>query len=147
MSDGLLVPGPGIPAPGPGDPATAETYPRLIAEAELRQRPVISGPGSHPHRVWVTAGWEPNGYGWLVHGSGPSGEPLDPSLSWRARNSTGRWHLVSGMSWGVVTQTKGMIKMNLAPPLHPEATSLHVILSGPGCQVQATVPLDWGPAR
>ncbi len=95
----------------------------------------------------MAAGWEPQGQGWLVHGSGQDDEPLDPSLSWRARDSTGRWHLVSGMSWGVATQARGMIKMYLTPPLHPEATSLDVILSGPGCRVQATVPLDWEPAR
>jgi hypothetical protein len=40
-----------------------------------------------------------------------------------------------------------MIKMYLTPPLHPEATSLDVILSGPGYRVQATVPLDWGSGR
>jgi hypothetical protein len=39
-----------------------------------------------------------------------------------------------------------MIKMYLTS-LHPEATSLDVILSGPGCRVQATVPLDWGSGR
>ena len=44
-----------LPVPGPGDPAMAETYLRLVAEAELRRRAVISGPGPHPHRVWVTA--------------------------------------------------------------------------------------------
>jgi hypothetical protein len=78
---------------------------------------------------------------------GSSGEPLDFSLSWRARDSAGRWHVVSGMSWGMATQTRGMIKIYLTPPLHPEATSLDVILSGPQCRVQATVPLDWEPAR
>ena len=95
----------------------------------------------------MAAGWEPHAQGWLVHGTGPSGEPLDLSLSWRARDSTGRWHLVSGMSWGMTTQTKGMIKMYLTPPLHPGATSLDVILSGPRCRVQATVPLDWASGR
>ena len=40
-----------------------------------------------------------------------------------------------------------MIKIYLTPPLHPEATSLDVILSGPECRVQATVPLDWEPGR
>ena len=33
----------------------AEIYLRLIAEAELRHRPVISGPGPQPHRVWLAA--------------------------------------------------------------------------------------------
>ena len=93
----------------------------------------------------MAAGWEPRGQGWLVHGTGPDGEPLDVSLSWRARDSTGRWHLVSGMNWGVASQARGMIKMYLTPPLHPEATSLDVILSGLECRVQATVPLDWEP--
>jgi hypothetical protein len=95
----------------------------------------------------MAAGWEPQGQGWLLHGTGPDGEPLDLSLSWRARDSTGRWHLVSGMSWGMATQARGMIKMYLTPPLHPEATSLDVILSGPGCLVRATVPLDWEPGQ
>ena len=95
----------------------------------------------------MAAGWEPHGQDWLVPGTGPDGAPLDLSLSWRARDSTGRWHLVSGMSWGVAVQARGMIKMYLTPPLHPAATSVDVILRGPGCQVQATVPLDWEPAR
>ena len=95
----------------------------------------------------MATGWEPHGQGWLLHGTGPSGDPPDQSLSWRARDSAGRWHLVSGMSWGMATQTQGMIKMYLTPPLHPEATSLDVIVSGSGCRVQATVPLDWGSGR
>ena len=57
-------PGGGGPGAGPGGtnpdeapagPAAAEIYLRLIAEAELRQRPVISGPGPQPHRVWLAA--------------------------------------------------------------------------------------------
>jgi len=71
----------------------------------------------------MASGWEPQGQGWLVHGTGPASSPLDPSLSWRARDSTGRWHLVSGMSWGAASQTRGMIKMYLTPPLHPAATA------------------------
>ena len=38
-----------------GSPEAAEAYLRLIAEAQLRQRPVLSGPGPHPHRVWLAA--------------------------------------------------------------------------------------------
>ena len=44
-----------LPVPGQSDPGTAETYLRLVAEAQLRQRPVISGPGPHPHRVGLAA--------------------------------------------------------------------------------------------
>ena len=63
----------------------------------------------------MASGWEPRGHGWLVHGSGPGDTPPDLSLSWRARDSTGRWHLVSGMSWGAASQTRGMVKMYLTP--------------------------------
>jgi hypothetical protein len=92
----------------------------------------------------MASGWEPEGHGWLVHGTGPGSSPPDFSLSWRARDSAGRWHLVSGMSWGVASQTRGMIKMYLTPPLHPAATALDVIVTGPDTQVRATVPLGWG---
>ena len=95
----------------------------------------------------MASGWEPQGQGWLVHGTGPASSPLDLSLSWRARDSTGRWHLVSGMSWGAASQTRGMIKMYLTPPLHPAATALDVIVTGPASRVRATVPLGWTPAR
>jgi hypothetical protein len=94
----------------------------------------------------MASGWEPEGQGWLVHGTGPASSPLDLSLSWRARDSTGRWHLVSGMSWGAASPTRGMIKMFLTPPLHPAATSLDVIVTGPTSRVCATVPLGWAPA-
>ena len=95
----------------------------------------------------MASGWEPQGQGWLVHGTGPASSPLDLSLSWRARDSTGRWHLVSGMSWGAASPTRGMIKMYLTPPLHPAATALEVIVTGPTSRVRATVPLGWTPAE
>jgi hypothetical protein len=91
----------------------------------------------------MASGWEPEGHGWLMHGTGPRDSPLDLSLSWRARDSTGRWHVVSGMSWGSAAQTAGMIKMYLTPPLHPAATALDVIVTGPASQIRATVPLHW----
>jgi hypothetical protein len=94
----------------------------------------------------MASGWEPEGQGWLVHGTGPPSSPLDLSLSWRARDSTGRWHLVSGMSWGAASRTRGMIKMYLTPPLHPAATALEVIVTGPTSRVRATVPLGPHPA-
>ena len=109
--------------------------------------PDCDPPAAARHCTSWRPDWQPQIQGWLVHGASPEGEPLDLSLSWRARDSTGRWHLVSGMSWGMATQARGMIMMYLTPPLHPEATSLDVILSGPGCRIQATVPLDWGSGR
>lgn len=92
----------------------------------------------------MASGWEPRGHGWLAHGHGPNSDPPDTSLSWRARDSTGRWHLVRGMSWG---SKQGMIQMQLTPPLHPAATSLEVIVTGTSSQLRATVPLDWQAAR
>jgi hypothetical protein len=91
----------------------------------------------------MASGWEPHGHGWLVHGHGPHSDPPDTSLSWRARDSTGRWHLVHGMSWG---GKQGMIQMHLTPPLHPAATSLEVIVTGTSRRVRATVPLAWQAA-
>ncbi len=94
----------------------------------------------------MASGWEPESHGWLVHGTGPGSSPPDFSLSWRARDSTGRWHLVSGMSWGSAMPARGMITMYLTPPLHPAATALDVIVTGPDGQVRATVPLGWAAA-
>ncbi len=92
----------------------------------------------------MARGWEPQGHGWLTHGMGPAGDLVDLSLSWQARDSAGRWHLVKDMSWGSAAQAKGMIKMYLTPPLHPAATALEVIVTGPAHRVRATMPL--GPA-
>ncbi len=93
----------------------------------------------------MASGWEPRGHGWLVHGSGPGDTPPDLSLSWRARDSTGRWHLVSGMSWGSAAQTRGMIKMYLTPPLHPAATALDVFVTGPRQPGPGDGPAQVGP--
>ena len=85
-------------------------------------------------------GWVPAGLGWLVHGTPPGDEPADVSLSWRARDSAGRWHLVSGSSWG---SKQGMIQLHLTPPLHPAARSVEVIVTGTRHEIRAVMPLDW----
>jgi hypothetical protein len=87
--------------------------------------------------------WEPHDYGWLTDGTGSAGPPPDLSLTWRAQDSAGRWHLVRGMHWGPESETRGMIKMYLTPPLHPAARALDVIVTGPSTQARATVPLNW----
>lgn len=90
----------------------------------------------------MASGWTPPGNGWVVHGLGPQSDPGQVTLTWRARDSTGRWHLISAMHWG---SQQGMIQMRLVPPLHPAATSLDVMVSDGTRQVSATVPLDWLP--
>jgi hypothetical protein len=97
----------------------------------------------------MACGWEPQGREWLTSGTGLTPDPLDTTLSWQARDSSGRWHLVNSMSHGSASQTKGMIQMSLIPPLNPAATFLEVIVTGPSRQVRATVPLRWtlGPDR
>jgi hypothetical protein len=90
----------------------------------------------------MASGWTPPGNGWVVHGLGPHSDPGHIALSWQARDSAGRWHLVSAMHWG---SRQGMIQMRLVPPLHPAATSLDVIVSDGLRQVSATVPLNWLP--
>ena len=88
----------------------------------------------------MASGWAPLGLGWLVHGTPAGHEPPDVSLSWQARDSAGRWHLVRGTNWG---SRQGMIQMHLTPPLHPSASSLEVIISGTRSEIRAAVPLDW----
>jgi hypothetical protein len=90
----------------------------------------------------MASGWTPRGNGWAVHGLGPHSDPGQVTLTWRARDSAGRWHLVSGMHWG---SQQGMIQLRLVPPLHPAASSLEVMVSDGSRQVSATVPLDWWP--
>jgi hypothetical protein len=90
----------------------------------------------------MASGWTPQGNGWVVHGLGPHSDPGQIALTWQARDSAGRWHLISAMHWG---NQQGMVQMRLVPPLHPAATSLDVIVSDGRRQVSATVPLDWLP--
>jgi hypothetical protein len=90
----------------------------------------------------MASGWTPHGNGWVVHGLGPHSDPGQLALTWRARDSAGRWHLVNGMHWG---SQQGMIQLRLVPPLHPAAVSLEVMVSDGTRQVSATVPLDWLP--
>ncbi|HEX9359283.1 MAG TPA: hypothetical protein VF933_36415, partial [Streptosporangiaceae bacterium] len=135
LADGHAHDGPDAVAPFAAD--LPEIDGARVALAGLRS----SADGATLHVM--ASGWEPRGHGWLVHGSGPDDTPPGLSLSWRARDSTGRWHLVSGMSWGAASQTRGMIKMYLTPPLHPAATALDVFVTGPRHRVRATVPLRW----
>jgi hypothetical protein len=66
----------------------------------------------------------------------------DDEWSWSVRDNKGRWHMVSegsGSYGGDHTQ----MELQLAPALHPDATSLEMTLAGPSGQVSVTVPLNW----
>jgi hypothetical protein len=94
----------------------------------------------------LARGWEPSGWGWLAFGGRLDDRPPDPPVSWQARDSTGRWHLVQQMNWGDGDDGTTQIEAYLTPPLHPAATSLEVIITGVSSRVRASVPLDWQTA-
>jgi hypothetical protein len=93
----------------------------------------------------LAQGWQPYGWGWLAFGGRDDGPP-DPPISWQARDSTGRWHLVEQMNLGDRSDGVVQIQAHLTPPLHPAATSLELIVTGISSQVRATVPLCWQAA-
>lgn len=72
----------------------------------------------------------------------PFGRDTDGHWSWWARDDTGRWHLLR-MDGGGYGDGRSDVQMRLFPPLHPEAMSLEVTLTGSSGQVTVTMPLDW----
>jgi hypothetical protein len=95
----------------------------------------------------LARGWQPHGWGWLAFGDRLDDIPPHPSLSWQARDSTGRWHIAEQMSWSDAGGGTAQIQAHLIPPLHPAATSLEVILTGTSGRVRVTVPLRWQTPR
>ncbi|HEV3288348.1 MAG TPA: hypothetical protein VG123_05090, partial [Streptosporangiaceae bacterium] len=66
--------------------------------------------------------------------------------SWTALDDAGRWHVarqVNAPIGGI--SGHGYTDIALIPPLHPAATSLDVILTGPTTRASATLPLNWQP--
>jgi hypothetical protein len=61
-------------------------------------------------------------------------------FSWWARDDAGRWHVGRATAHGAPA---GTFTLELAPPLHPAARSLDVILTGRSGRVTATLPLRW----
>jgi hypothetical protein len=61
-------------------------------------------------------------------------------FSWWARDDGGRWHV------GRIAMhdaAPGTFQLELTPPLHPDARSLDIILTGLAGRVTATLPLGW----
>ena len=66
--------------------------------------------------------------------------------SWTALDNRGRWHIarqVNAPIGGI--SGHGYTDIALIPPLHPAATGLDIILTGPATQASATIPLNWQP--
>jgi hypothetical protein len=62
--------------------------------------------------------------------------------SWWARDDRGRWHVADIRSSSASDQ-HAELTLRLTPPLHPEATSLEVTVTGRSGQATVTIPLDW----
>ena len=77
-------------------------------------------------------GWEPRSRAFRL------GQPF----SWWARDNTGRWHIGRCTPFNAAA---GTFNLEFSPPVHPEATSLDIILTGRSSRVTATVPLAWTP--
>jgi hypothetical protein len=70
------------------------------------------------------------------------GRDTDGHWSWWARDDAGRWHILR-MNGGGYGNGHSDAAMRLFPPLHPDATSLEVTLTGSAGRATATVQLDW----
>jgi hypothetical protein len=70
------------------------------------------------------------------------GREPDSPWSWWARDDAGRWHILR-MDGGGYGDNHSDVAMRLFPPLHPDATSLDVTLTGSAGRATVTMPLDW----
>lgn len=61
-------------------------------------------------------------------------------FSWWARDDTGRWHVGRTSPYHLVART---FQVEFTPPLHPDATSLDIMLTGAVSRVTVSVPLRW----
>jgi len=83
-------------------------------------------------------------YGWGAFDQ-LDGHRTDATLGkfgWWARDDHGRWH-VATVTAGAWDKAHADMSLELTPPLHPDATSLDVIITGKTGQVTVTLPLDW----
>ncbi len=80
-----------------------------------------------PVFVW---GWDPRPHTFRV----------EQPFSWWARDNAGRWHVGRCTPFN---SSAGTFSLTFSPPLHPDATSLDIILTGRSSRVTVTVPLTW----
>jgi hypothetical protein len=100
-------------------------------------RCVLTGLRSEPDSASLQlTGWLGPLLGWPPF----AGETTWPSV-W-ARDSAGRWH-VAAQNGGGFGGGHANVTLRLTPPIHPEATSLEIMLLGKSGRATATVPLAW----
>ena len=80
------------------------------------------------------------GWGWPTATDRPA-EVWRPFSCW-ARDDAGRWYRGREQGYGSYGQMNHF-EFRLSPAVHPEATSLEVILTGLSGQVSATIPVMW----
>ena len=80
--------------------------------------------------------------GWGQHLDTHFAASAEEPWSWWARDDAGRWHIArtNGGSFG---NGHSDMQLQLFPPLHPEATSLDVMVTGRSGRVTVTIPLNW----
>ena len=85
-----------------------------------------------------------DGWGWGWQSSTPRRwvASLWDRYSWWAHDNAGRWHLARD-NGGTFEASHAVFRLELKPALHPDATTLDVILTGPSGQMSATMPLQW----
>ena len=81
-------------------------------------------------------------WGWSARRT-PWGWDL-PWYSWWARDDACRWH-VARPAIAPIARPGGYAVTDIAlvPPLHPAATGLEIILTGPASQARIAIPLSW----
>ena len=116
---------------GPGEGRTG-VLPLAIVLPEIDgARFVLAGLSSWERQVSMPVaawGWQPRPRVFRP------GQPF----SWWARDDTGRWHVGRTSPFHLVART---FQVDFTPPLHPDATSLDIILTGSAARVTASVPL------
>jgi len=122
---------------GPAGPATAASAVAVLPELG-GARCAIAGLLSQSETSTTTMQVLAWGWRWpdrWLHG------PLR-AFSWWARDDAGRWYRGEEGGYGSDGRLSEF-QIELSPAVHPEATSLEIILIGLPGQVTATVPVSW----
>jgi len=64
----------------------------------------------------------------------------DQPFSWWARDDAGHWHVGRTAPFHSMART---YQVEFTPPLHPDARSLDIMLTGSAARVTVSVPLRW----